>query len=72
MITTNDGDDRLTPGSSYEVYVRAQNGESPSGVVGSGYRENQHGGNSQIRYSMTDPDNIRTETEPNTMRHVSW
>ena len=24
------GDDRLTPGSSYEVYVRAQNGESPS------------------------------------------
>ena len=25
-----DGDDRLTPGSSYEVYVRAQNGENPS------------------------------------------
>ena len=28
--TDDDGDDRLTPGSSYEVYVRAQNGESPS------------------------------------------
>ena len=26
----DDGDDRLTPGASYEVYVRAQNGESPS------------------------------------------
>ena len=26
----NDGDDRLTPGASYELYVRAQNGESPS------------------------------------------
>ncbi len=26
----SDGDDRLTPGASYEVYVRAQNGESPS------------------------------------------
>ena len=25
-----DGDGRLTPGASYEVYVRAQNGESPS------------------------------------------
>ena len=27
---TEDIDERLTPGASYEVYVRAQNGESPS------------------------------------------
>ena len=27
---TNDVDERLTPGASYEVYVRAKNGESPS------------------------------------------
>ena len=27
---TTDVDERLTPGASYEVYVRAQNGESPS------------------------------------------
>ena len=25
-----EGDDQLTPGASYEVYIRAQNGESPS------------------------------------------
>ena len=28
--STTDVDERLTPGASYEVYVRAQNGESPS------------------------------------------
>ena len=34
--STTEVDERLTPGSSYEVYVRAQNGESPSGWSAAG------------------------------------
>ena len=51
---TTDIDERLTPGASYEVYVRAQNGESPSQWSAAGTGRTSIG-NSEPTYSTTDP-----------------
>ena len=60
-------DDPLTPGASYEVYVRAQNGESPSmwSAAGTGRTST---GNSEPRF---DDRSSLTETDPTTTRTVA-
>ena len=47
------GDEQLTPGSSYEVYVRAQNGESPSEWSAAGTGRTSIG-NSEPRFDDRD------------------
>ena len=65
--STTDVDERLAPGSSYEVYVRAQNGESPSewSAVGTGRTSI---GNSEPRF---DDRSSLTESDPTTARTVA-
>ena len=48
-IAPSDGDDRLTPGTSYEVSVRANNTENPQRVVGGRHREDELYGNRRYR-----------------------
>ncbi len=62
-----DGDDRLTPGASYEVYVRAQNGESPSQWSAAGTGRTSIG-NSEPRFN--DRSSL-TEDNPTTDRTVA-
>ena len=50
-------DDELTPGASYEVYVRAQNGESPSEWSAAGTGRTSIGNSEPVfddRMSLTD------------------
>ena len=61
------GDAQLTPGASYEVYVRAQNGESPSQWSGAGTGRTSIG-NSEPRF---DDRSSLTETNPTTTRTVA-
>ncbi len=56
----SDGDDRLTPGSSYEVYVRAQNGESPSDWSAAGTGRTSIGNNDP---TFDDRPNLNRETD---------
>ena len=62
-----DGDDRLTPGASYEVSVRAQNGEIPSQWSAAGTGRTSIG-NSEPRF---DDRSSLTETDPTTTRTVA-
>ena len=61
------GDDRLTPGSSYEVYVRAQNGESPSEWSAAGTGRTSIGNNEPT----FDDRSSLAETDPTTTRTVA-
>ena len=63
----SDGDDRLTPGSSYEVYVRAQNGESPSEWSAAGTGRTSIGNSEPV----FDDRSSLTETDPTTTRTVA-
>ena len=61
----SDGDDRLTPGASYEVSVRAQNGESPSEWSAAGTGRTSIGNRDPIfndRSSLTEPNPTTTRT----------
>ena len=60
-------DDQLTPGSSYEVYVRAQNGESPSEWSAAGTGRTSIGNSEPI----FDDRSSLTETDPTTTRTVA-
>ena len=66
-INLADGDNRLTPGSSYEVYVRAQNGESPSEWSAAGTGRTSIGNSD----STFDDRSSLTETDPTTDRTVA-
>ena len=57
-----DGDGRLTPGKSYEVYVRAQNGESPSEWSAAGTGRTSIG-NSEPTFD--DRDNVTPDVDGN-------
>ena len=61
------GDDQLTPGSSYEVYVRAQNGESPSEWSAAGTGRTSIG-NSEPTF---DDRSSLDDADPTTMRTVA-
>ena len=56
------GDEQLTPGSSYEVYVRAQNGESPSEWSAAGTGRTSIG-NSEPTFD--DRDNVTPDVDGN-------
>ena len=62
-----DVDERLTPGSPYEVYVRAQNGESPSDWSAAGTGRTSIGNNEP---TFDDRSSV-TETDPTTTRTVA-
>ena len=62
-----DGDDRLTPGASYEVSVRAQNGEIPSDWSTAGAGRTSIGNNEPT----FDDRSSLTENDPTTMRTVA-
>ena len=61
------GDDQLTPGASYEVYVRAQNGESPSQWSAAGTGRTSIG-NKEPRF---DDRSSLEENNPTTTRTVA-
>ena len=61
-VGTADVDERLTPGASYEVYVRAQNGESPSEWSGAGTGRTSIG-NSEPTFD--DRDNVTPDVDGN-------
>ena len=65
--STTDVDERLTPGSSYEVYVRAQNGESASDWSAAGTGRTSIGNREPLFNDRSSP----TETDPTTMRTVA-
>ncbi len=67
LPATPDVDERLTPGKSYEVYVRAQNGESPSEWSAAGTGRTS-AGNSEPRF---DDRMSLSETAPTTDRTVA-
>ena len=66
-IAPTDADDQLTPGSSYEVYVRAQNGESPSEWSAAGTGRTSIGNREPLFNDRSSPD----ETNPTTARTVA-
>ena len=65
----DDGDDRLTPGSSYEVYVRAKSEEAPGGGVWSaaGTGRTSAGNREPLFGDRSSP----TESNPTTTRTVA-
>ena len=65
--STTDVDESLTPGSSYEVYVRAQNGESPSEWSAAGTGRTSIGNKEPL---FNDRSSL-TETAPTTTRTVA-
>ena len=67
VSATTEVDERLTPGSSYEVYVRAQNGESPSEWSAAGTGRTSIG-NSEPTF---DDRSSLTENDPTTTRTVA-
>ena len=65
--STTNVDERLTPGASYEVYVRAQNGESPSEWSAAGTGRTSIGNRDPI---FNDRSSV-TEENPTTTRTVA-